>query len=478
MHGWLPISIQAVAALVLVLAVGWRSRRWRLLWVPVAALVGVGVAIGTHWVIASDGLAGDPAPHQLWIWIALTGLSAGVLVLGWRGARWWRRGVSVLAVPLCLLSAALALNLWVGYFPTVQNAWNQMTAGPLPDQTSQATVTAVAAQTQAHHVLPAKGSVVAVNIPSTASKFKHRGELVYLPPAWFASSPPPKLPTVMMIGGEFNTPADWLRAGNAITTLDKYAATHHGNAPVFVFVDSGGAFNNDTECVNGPRGNAADHLTKDVVPFMKSNFGVSADRANWGIVGWSMGGTCAVDLTTMHPELFRSFVDIAGDMSPNSGTKAQTIDRLYGGDAAAWSTFDPTTIIAKHGPYKRVSAWFAINGTQASNTPQHRDVTVSNSGLGGHDGTGNPGDQTTAANSLCALGAANGIDCAVVAQPGKHDWPFAARVFAAALPWLAGAINTPGDPVVPLQTPGPALAAAAADPARDGVQTRTQAAGR
>ena len=60
-----------------------------------------------------------------------------------------------------------------------------MTAGPLPDETSQATVTAVAAQVQAHHVLPATGSVVSVNIPSTASKFKHRGELVYLPPAWF-----------------------------------------------------------------------------------------------------------------------------------------------------------------------------------------------------------------------------------------------------------------------------------------------------
>ena len=43
----------------------------------------------------------------------------------------------VLAVPLCLLSAALALNLWVGYFPTVQTAWNQLTAGPLPDQTDR-----------------------------------------------------------------------------------------------------------------------------------------------------------------------------------------------------------------------------------------------------------------------------------------------------------------------------------------------------
>ena len=101
--------------------------------------------------------------------------------------------------------------------------------------------------------------------------------------------------------------------------------THNGNAPVLVFVDSGGAFNNDTECVNGIRGNAADHLTKDVVPFMVSNFGVSPDRSSWGVAGWSMGGTCAVDLTVMHPDMFSAFVDVAGDFFPNAGNKAQTI---------------------------------------------------------------------------------------------------------------------------------------------------------
>ena len=56
---------------------------------------------------------------------------------------------------------------------------------------------------------------------------------------------------------------------------------------MLVFVDPGGAFNNDTECVNGTRGNAADHLTKDVVPFMVSNYHVSPNQANWGAVGWS-----------------------------------------------------------------------------------------------------------------------------------------------------------------------------------------------
>jgi S-formylglutathione hydrolase FrmB len=262
MHGWVPIRLRAVTAIVLVLAIGWRSRRWRLLWLPVAAAIGVGVAGWAHWFVAADGLATDPAPPALWMWIALTGAAAAVLVLGWRGARWWRRAVSILAVPLCLLSSALVLNLWVGYFPTVQTAWNQLTGGPLPDQTDQSTVVAMAAK----RALPARGSVVPVTIPADASHFKHRGELVYLPPAWFASSPPPRLPTVMMIGGEFNTPADWLRTGGAVQTIDDFAAAHGGNAPVFVFVDSGGAFNNDTECVNGSRGNAADHLTKDVVP--------------------------------------------------------------------------------------------------------------------------------------------------------------------------------------------------------------------
>ncbi len=63
-------------------------------------------------------------------------------------------------------------------------------------------------------VLPANGAVVAVSVTDEVSKFRHRGELVYLPPAWFATMPPPSLPVVMMIGAEINTPpADWLRIG-------------------------------------------------------------------------------------------------------------------------------------------------------------------------------------------------------------------------------------------------------------------------
>ncbi len=134
---------------------------------------------------------------------------------------------------------------------------------------------------------------------------------------------------------------------------------------------------------------------------------------NWGIVGFSMGGTCAVDLAVMHPDMFSAFEDIAGDLAPNSGTKEETVSRLFGGDAAAYASFDPTAVITRHGAYSGVAGWFAINSQAAP-------------------------EQSSAANSLCALGKANGITCAVVAQPGAHDWPFASQAFANALPWMAG----------------------------------------
>ncbi|WP_193791433.1 alpha/beta hydrolase-fold protein [Mycobacterium sp. IEC1808] len=452
MHGWIPATIQIGTAVVLALAVGWRSRRWRAVWLPLAGVAGGATAYLTHWYVVDRGLSDEPAPSALWVWVALAGVAAAVLVVGWRSAPPWRRGVTLLAVPSCVLCAALVLNAWVGYFPTVQAAWSQLTSGPLPDQTDPATLSALAA----NRTRPPHGSVVPVVIPSDASHFKHRGELVYLPPEWFTSSPPPALPTVMMIGGQFNTPADWTRAGSAVRTTDDFAAAHDGKAPVLVFVDAGGAFNNDTECVNGVRGNAADHLTKDVVPYMVSKFGVSGDRSNWGIAGWSMGGTCAVDLAVMHPEMFSAFVDIAGDFFPNAGNRSQTIARLFGGNAAAWAAFDPTTVITRHGSYRDLAGWFAIS---SDGPPAPReDVAVTDSGAM-RLAAANPGNQTAAAYSLCALGRANGIDCAVVPQPGRHDWPFAGRAFAAALPWLAGRLGTPETPRtgLPPASPPPPL---------------------
>jgi S-formylglutathione hydrolase FrmB len=440
LHGWLPVALQVVTGVGVLMILGRRSSRWRGRGLPLAAVVGTGVAAVAHWYLDSLGVAGDPAPRRLWLWLAASGAAFVAVVLGWAGARWWRRTVLLTAVPLCALCAALALNGWVGYFPTVHALWSQLNAGPLPDETDRLTVT----EMQIEGTRPDHGVVVPVWIDGTTG-FKHRRELVYLPPAWFGQRPPPKLPTVMMIAAQLNTPADWLRAGGAVETIDAFAAAHDGFAPVFVFVDATGAFDNDTECVDGPRGKAADHLTRDVVPFMESDFGVRRDATSWAAVGWSMGGTCAVDLATMHPELFSTFVDIGGDAGPNTGSRQQTIATLFGGDENAWASYDPTTVIGRHQRYDGVVGWFSI----ASNPVPP----------GTSDPIGNPEGQDVAARTLCSAASAKGIRCAIVGTPGRHDWPFAANAFADALPWLSGHLHTQDVPQLPLPDTGSAAPA-------------------
>jgi hypothetical protein len=77
LRGWIPMALQIIAASVLVLAIGWRSRRWRMLWVPASVLLGVLAAGGTYWYFDWSGLVGHAAPPMLWIWTMLTGLAWG-----------------------------------------------------------------------------------------------------------------------------------------------------------------------------------------------------------------------------------------------------------------------------------------------------------------------------------------------------------------------------------------------------------------
>ncbi|MEH3153899.1 MAG: alpha/beta hydrolase-fold protein [Gordonia paraffinivorans] len=447
LDGWFPLTLQIVAVVLLVVAIGWRTRRWRFVWVPVSAVIAVVGALLVHLYFDAQGLATDPAPWQLWIWVGATVGALAVLVVGFRSARWWRRGVAVLAVLAAALTTSVVLNQWVGYYPTLSAAWGAVTAGPLPDQVSADALGSM------RNTNRTTGAVVPITTTDDISHFAHRTEYVYLPPAWFHGATPPTLPVVMMIAGEFNTPADWMRTGDAIPIVDAYAKQHDGNAPVMVFVDAGGSFNNDTECVNGPRGNVATHLTDEVRPAVLSRFHTSSSAANWGIVGWSMGGTCSVDLTVMHPDLFRSYVDIAGDAAPVAGTTQQTIDRLFGGNAAAYASFDPATVMREHGPYTGVSARY-VEADQ-SGMPRWRGQhagghhrppngwtppSQGGAGLGGR-GDGGSANQGQEAVQLCAENRAVDIGCTIDNRQGRHSWQFASTSFEDSLPWLAHEIG-------------------------------------
>jgi S-formylglutathione hydrolase FrmB len=263
---------------------------------------------------------------------------------------------------------------------------------------------------------------------------------------WFATKQPPQLPVVMMINGDLDTPQRWINSGNAVDTADAFAAQHGGNAPILVVVDTAGQEGVDTECVNGVHGAVENHLVQELPQFGISHFHASSDPAKSGIVGWSMGGTCAVDLATMHPERFSGFVDIAGYLRPDAGDRDDTIENLYGGNAAAYDLYDPIQAMNKHGKYAHTEGWFQVSGDPDAD----RDPEGAQGDLSGVNPNIDPAAaiHLAAAKQLCGVARHVNIDCAVVARMGRHRWPFASAAFAESLLWLAGFIQTPGVPPV------------------------------
>ncbi|MDH6121479.1 S-formylglutathione hydrolase FrmB [Kitasatospora sp. GAS204A] len=440
LDGWFPWTVQLAAGVALLAAVGWRDRRWRLRRAPIAIGAAIALTALAGLLAVTVGGVTDPLPFALWLWLGAAVVALAVLVAGWRSARWWRRSLAPLAALLALLAGANVLNASTGYFPTLDDALGELTGAPLPQQVTLDQLGSLTGKT-------GTGRIVQVDIPDTASGFAHRQELVYLPPAWFRSKTRPKLPVLEMIGGEYAAPDNWVRAGDAVQTADAYAAQHGGYAPVLVFADATGGFKVDTECVDGPNGKAEDHLVKDIPPYVEKTFGTSGDPRKWGVVGWSMGGTCAIDLTVEHPQVFSHFEDISGDLGPNTGDKQQTIDKLYGGDSAAWAAHDPLTVLAGHAKYRDTSGWFESGDQEANHITQGKQ--------------------------LAAAARKDGIKCQLDVQPGKHVWQFGAQAFADALPWLAQQLGTPGPhqakatPVKPL--PKPAAPTATPAPATEPV---------
>ena len=437
-HGLIPITLQLLALVAIAVAVGrHRSTKWLKRALPGAVLTGLGLAAGMRLFVKDRGWSVDAVSYQSVFWVFMTGFALAIVVAGWRGSNWSRRVVSVLSVLLAVVCGFAALNTATGYFPTVKVAMSRLSDAKPKQWIDEAQLADLIKSGEQ----PVRGTVVQVDIPSDASGFDHRTELVYLPPAWFTSNPPPHLPTVMMLGAEFSHPNDWLESGGALKTLDDYAALHYGTTPVVVFPDTSGKFDNDTECVNGPRGNAADHLTKDVMPYVISRFNVSPKASNWGLVGWSSGGTCALVTAVRNPDMFTAFVALDGQLGPNTGTKPQTIGRLYGGDADAWAAFDPRTVITKHGRYEHMSAWLGVSGDVATVHRAAGDNPPDPSSIEPWDLYND--DRGPNANKLCTLLSGYGIECSVVGYPGEHDFTAAGVAFARALPWLAHRVGTP-----------------------------------
>jgi len=233
---------------------------------------------------------------------------------------------------------------------------------------------------------------------------------VWLPPAYF-SSDRPELPVVMILAGVPGDPSNMIRAGGADQVAADYARGHNGLAPILVFPDDNGGFTTDTECVDGPRGNAETYLTVDVPRAIEGRFGAMSDARHWAVIGYSEGGTCALTLALAHPDRFSSFVDIAGDLRPTAArTRQRSVERLYRGDAAQWSAHDPLTLLRS--PSLRQASGRIVAGRD--------DLRA-----------------TAAGRAIVDAARLNGVDLMLVSVPGTHSFAVVVRALQLEFPRIA-----------------------------------------
>ena len=221
--------------------------------------------------------------------VAIAVLASSWFLFRRRMLRWIARAF---CIPLILLYVAVSINAHYGYFPTVGTLLGRNAADQISAE-SFARLVQRYRHPQGHtrgdrrvattwsHGMPSRGVVISFRIPGTVSHFAARAGEVYLPPMWF-TDPHPRLPVVELLHGSPGSPADWTRGGTADLTADAFAATHLGYAPILVMPDVNGAWRRDTECVNGPQGNAETYLTTDVRDAVVRAFDAARRRCGLG----------------------------------------------------------------------------------------------------------------------------------------------------------------------------------------------------
>lgn len=387
--GLLPAVVDLVALALLLLVVSVVARRqprrpdhrrtWGAVVVVGCGAVGGAVGLALCWLLSDQLNLFDvnlSPTSRAWIVAAFAGIgiaSAGIVVSPVRG-----RVVASLAVVASLLAGTVGVNADFGQYTTIGSLSDRAVAAPLPASVlvrqaidapgtgSGASVPPTApgsrgssrSMVSAAPAVSSVGLVGSVSIPGTVSHFPARTAYVYLPPAALLPDPV-ALPVIVMLSGQPGSPGNVISSGNIAAIFDSYALRHHGEAPIVVAADQLSAPQTNPMCVDSAIGNSATYLTVDVPNWIRTHLTVKIGAASWAIAGFSQGGTCSIQLGSLHPTLFGNIIDVSGQLAPKNGGVSQTIARGFLGDAARYRAALPGAILRAKAPYTDTVAVFA-----------------------------------------------------------------------------------------------------------------------
>ncbi|KOV57516.1 esterase [Streptomyces sp. NRRL WC-3618] len=138
---------------------------------------------------------------------------------------------------------------------------------------------------------------------------------VYLPPQYFQKAyKRQRFPVIVALSGYpgsiFNL-AQYLRVSQTAGDLQRRGQMQ---PTIMVMIRPTIAPPRDTECVNVPGGPQTEtFLARDLPEALKSTYRVGHAASAWGVMGYSSGGTCALQLTMRDPHVYTTAAALSPD---------------------------------------------------------------------------------------------------------------------------------------------------------------------
>lgn len=218
-------------------------------------------------------------------------VTVGLALLWDRVRRWSRAGLITAVVLGVVASAALQANRLTETYPS----WGEL----------------VGAASSAS--MPAR--VVSYQVDGPASGMSMPMG-VYLPSAYF-EHPDLRFPVIEALHGYPGTPQTWIQRLDLAGHLDREIAAGRMAPTIVLLPYQTPRRLLDTECTNlvgGPQ--TETYLTRDVPEWVLSHLRVRAEPSAWGLVGYSAGGFCAMNLALRHPGRYAAAASLSGYADP------------------------------------------------------------------------------------------------------------------------------------------------------------------
>ncbi len=132
---------------------------------------------------------------------------------------------------------------------------------------------------------------------------------VYLPPGYHKGTA--RYPVLYLVHGGGDVYSSWVTPGAANVILDNLIAQKKA-VPMIIVMPFNGRDYPNVPLVSGPAAAGAtspfeQYLTKELIPYIDSNYRTLTDRKNRAMAGLSAGGGATFNVGLKHPELFSQF---------------------------------------------------------------------------------------------------------------------------------------------------------------------------